>query len=155
MTSNLSLTSRSEQSSERGADDRDRRDDADADGGRGAPPFIARLLYGGILVFTGLNHFRNAENMAGYAESKGVPMADLAVPFSGGMLVTSGLGIILWRLPRLAAGAAATFFVGVTPMMHDFWNADEQERQQEMNDFLKNVGLLSAALTFLSRANDR
>ena len=125
------------------------------EGGRNAPPLIARLLYGGVLIFTGLNHFRNTESMAGYAESKGVPMADLAVPFTGGMLISGGLGIALWRFPMLAAGAAATFFVGATPTMHDFWNADEEEKQSQMNNFLKNTALFAAAISFLDRADSQ
>ena len=163
MTPSLSLLSRGEEQSddrETAADERreavgDERRGADRGRSLGPPSLLARLLYGGVLIFTGLNHFRNVESMTGYAESKGVPMADLAVPFSGGMLVTGGLGIILWRLPRLAAGAAVTFFVGATPVMHDFWNVDEGEKQQQMNHFLKNVGLLGAALAFLSRANKK
>jgi uncharacterized membrane protein YphA (DoxX/SURF4 family) len=112
---------------------------------------LARLLFGGTLVFTGLNHFRDTESMVAYAESKGIPAADVMVPFSGGMLAFAGAGIALWRLPVLAAGAAVTFFLGVTPSMHDFWNADEDQKQSQMNDFLKNVGLLGGALAFLVR----
>lgn len=121
--------------------------------GRNPPSLLGRLLYGSVLIFTGLNHFQDQESMAAYAEAKGVPMADLAVPFSGGMLIFGGLGIILWRLPRLAAGTIISFFVTTTPLMHDFWAVDEEQKQSEMNNFLKNVGLLGAAFAFLRRAN--
>ncbi|MFB6130517.1 MAG: DoxX family protein [Salinigranum sp.] len=119
-----------------------------------APPLVARLLYGGVLAFTGLNHFRNTEGMVGYVESKGVPEAGLAVPLTGAMLVASGLGIALWRLPRLAAATAAAFFVAVTPTMHDFWNAEGDERGDQRNNFLKNAAMLGAAVAFLSRGED-
>ena len=119
-----------------------------------APSRLGRLLYGGVLAFMGVNHFQNAEEMSGYAESKGIPAADLAVPFTGGMLLFGGLGITLWRLPRLAAGAIVTFFLGATPTMHDFWNAEEEEQQDEMIQFLKNTAMLGAALSLLSVAGD-
>ena len=118
------------------------------------PSRLGRLLYGGVLAFMGVNHFQNAEEMSGYAESKGIPAADLAVPFTGGMLLFGGLGITLWRLPRLAAGAIVTFFLGVTPTIHDFWNAGEEEQQDEMTQFLKNTAMLGAALSLFSVAGD-
>lgn len=118
------------------------------------PGGLGRLLFGGVLVFNGINHFQNAEEMTGYADSKGIPAADLAVPVSGGLLTFGGLGIVLWRLPRLAAGAIATFLAVTTPTMHDFWNAEEEAQQDEMIHFLKNVAMLGGALSLLSVADD-
>ena len=123
--------------------------------GRNPPSLIGRLLYGGVLIFTGLNHFQDEESMVAYSEAKGVPMADIAVPFSGGLLVFSGLFLILWRLPRLAAGAAISFLVPSTLLMHDFWAVDEEEKQAEMNNFLKNTALLGAAFAFLKRGDEQ
>jgi len=51
---------------------------------------VARVLFGGVLAFMGLNHFTNGDEMAEYAEMKGVPAAGLAVPASGGLLVFGG-----------------------------------------------------------------
>ena len=118
------------------------------------PGGLGRLLFGGVLAFYGINHFQNAEEMTGYADSKGIPAADLAVPVSGGLLMFGGLGIVLWRLPRLAAGAIATFLAVTTPTMHDFWNAEEEAQQDEMIHFLKNVAMLGGALSLLSVADD-
>jgi uncharacterized membrane protein YphA (DoxX/SURF4 family) len=118
------------------------------------PSGLGRLLFGGVLAFNGINQLNNAEGMIGYAESKGIPAADLAVPFSAGVLVFGGLGIVLWRLPRLAAGALATFLAVTTPTMHDFWNAEEEAKQDEMFHFLKNVAMLGGALSLLSVAED-
>ena len=130
-------------------------DDQSAGTGRNPPSLIGRLLYGGVLIFTGINHFQDEESMVAYSEAKGVPMADLAVPASGGLLLFSGLFLILWRLPRLAAGAAISFLVPSTLLMHDFWAVDEEEKQAEMNNFLKNVALLGAAFAFLQRGNNQ
>ena len=115
---------------------------------------MARLLFGAVLVTTGLNHFQQTEGLVQYADAKGIPNAETMVPLSGGLLVFSGLGIALWRLPKVAAGAAATFLVAATPTMHDFWNADEENKQSETNAFLKNVAMLGGAFAFLVRAND-
>nr|WP_232820586.1 DoxX family membrane protein [Halorussus litoreus] len=116
---------------------------------------MARLLYGGVLAFIAVDNLRNNDQMVGYAESKGAPMADLSVPAISGSLLFGGLGIALWKLPRAAAGAAATFFVSITPVMHDFWAVeDEEEKQQQQIHFLKNAALLGSALAFLRIGED-
>ncbi|WP_368276120.1 DoxX family membrane protein [Halorussus litoreus] len=121
-----------------------------------SPTFrLARLLYGGVLAFIAVDNLRNNDQMVGYAESKGAPMADLSVPAISGSLLFGGLGIALWKLPRAAAGAAATFFVSITPVMHDFWAVeDEEEKQQQQIHFLKNAALLGSALAFLRIGED-
>ena len=110
---------------------------------------VGRLLFGGFLAFQGLNHFMNTDEMAGYAGSKGVPAARFGVIASGILLLLGGLGIILGVYPIIAAGMLAVFFVLVTPVMHDFWAAPEEEQQNEMVNFIKNVELLGASLVFL------
>jgi uncharacterized membrane protein YphA (DoxX/SURF4 family) len=111
---------------------------------------LGRLLFGLVMAFTGLNHFLNADQMAGYAGAKGVPAPGLAVPFTGGMLVLGGLGIALGAFPLLSAGAIAVFLLVTTPTMHDFWAVPEEEQQSELTQFLKNVALLGVALVFLT-----
>jgi putative oxidoreductase len=119
----------------------------------GALLLVARVAFGGVLAFTGLNHFLDGESMAGYAEAKGLPAPRLAVAFSGGMLVFGGLAIALGVLPLLGAGAIVLFLLVATPTMHDFWAAPEEQRQSEMTAFLKNVGLLAGALAFMLLAS--
>jgi uncharacterized membrane protein YphA (DoxX/SURF4 family) len=66
------------------------------------------------------------------------------------MLVLGGLGILLGMYPVIAAGMVATFFVAVTPIMHDFWAVPEEQHEDELTNFLKNIELLGAALVFLA-----
>ncbi|WP_267639618.1 DoxX family protein [Haloarchaeobius amylolyticus] len=119
-------------------------------GSAGLVLLAARVLVGGVLAFMGLNHFMNTEDMAGYAAMKGVPAPELAVTFSGGMLVLGGLSIVLGAYAAIGAGAIVVFLLVTTPMMHDFWTMEDPEQQQnEMTAFLKNVVMLGAALGFL------
>jgi len=147
---------RSTQRTERESRTTDDRSDDDAAAGT-AFARLGRLAYGGVLAFMAIDGLRNAEERAGYAESKGVPAPLPATVASHAALLFGGVGIALWRLPALAASAAATFFVGVTPMMHDFWTVDDDDqRQQQQIHFLKNSALLGAALFALgvARADD-
>ncbi|MDT3435051.1 DoxX family protein [Haloarcula sp. 1CSR25-25] len=120
--------------------------------GAGELFLLGRLLFGGVLAFTGLNHFLNVEQMAPYAEAKGLPAPAAAVYGSGGLLVVSGVLVILGAYPVVAAGALATFLVGSAVLMHDFWAAPDDQVQDEMTQFLKNVALAGGAVSLLSVA---
>jgi len=118
--------------------------------GAGELFLFGRLLFGGILAFTGLNQFMDIDGMTGHAASKGIPAPKLGVVVSGGILVFGGVALALGALPAVAAGGLAVFFLVTTPLMHDFWNAPEEQTQAEMTNFLKNTALLGAALAFLA-----
>jgi putative oxidoreductase len=118
------------------------------DGAAGTLFLVARVVFGLVLAFMGLNHFQDVEGMAGYAGAKGVPAPEFGVVASGVMLLVGGLGVATGVFPVLAAGALATFFVVATPLMHDFWNAEDT--QSEMTHFLKNAALLGGSLAFLA-----
>lgn len=105
-----------------------------------------------MLAVAAINAFRGLDGQIAYAESKGVKYANYLVPFSSGMLAFGSVGIVLWRVPAIAAGAVATFLAAITPAMHDFWGASGQEKQNELNHFIKNVAMLGAAVAFLRRA---
>jgi uncharacterized membrane protein YphA (DoxX/SURF4 family) len=113
---------------------------------------VTRLLFGLTLAFMGLNHFMGLDDMAGYAEAKGIPAPRLAVAFTGGMLLFGGVGVAAGVLPAVAAGALAVFMLVTTPKMHDFWNAPEEQQQTEMTQFLKNVAIFGGSLGFLALA---
>ncbi|WP_254522509.1 DoxX family protein [Natrinema caseinilyticum] len=125
------------------------------DAGFGAIGFLAaRVLFGGLLAFQGLNNFQNAETMTGYAQAKGVPAARANVLLSGGILVFGGLGIVFGAFPAIAAGAVAIFLLVVTPMMHNFWAVPKDQQQAEMTNFIKNLELLGATVVFLALGSE-
>ncbi|MWV64937.1 DoxX family membrane protein [Halorubrum sp. JWXQ-INN 858] len=113
--------------------------------------FLGRLLFGGVLAFLGLNHFLNTDAMAGYAEFKGLPAPRFAVVASGVLLLLGGVGIVVGAFPVVAAGGLAVFLLASAVLMHDFWTVDDpEEKQSEMNGFLKNVYGAGAALALLA-----
>lgn len=114
-------------------------------------PFrLGRVLFGAVLAFMAVDNLRNLEERIQYAESKNAPIPSLSVPATSGGLLFGGLGVALWRVPATSAAAVAAFFVGATPLMHDFWAVDDPElRQQEFFHFAKNAALLGAALAFV------
>ena len=108
---------------------------------------LGRILFGGFFTFSGVNHFLSTDTMTPYVASKGVPMPEIAVLLTGALLVVGGLSIILGMLPQIGISCLAVFLIGVTPIMHGFWDvADPAQRMNEMGNFLKNVSLLGACL---------
>jgi uncharacterized membrane protein YphA (DoxX/SURF4 family) len=113
---------------------------------------LGRVLLGLGLALQASEDFRDMEDTVEYAESAGVPMPELMAPFASGMMLVGGVGLALWRLPRLATGAVVTFLVVVTGTMHDFWNADEDDRDGERLAFFGNLAMIGGALVFLREA---
>ena len=120
--------------------------------GAGELFLLARLLFGGVLAFTGLNHFTDTDSMAGYAEFKGLPAPRASVLLSGGLLIFGGLSLVAGIYPTIGAGALAVFLLASGVTMHDFWAVDE-DVQTEMTQFLKNVYGTGAAIAFLVAAS--
>jgi uncharacterized membrane protein YphA (DoxX/SURF4 family) len=116
------------------------------------PGGLGRLLLGLGLALQASEDFREMDDTIEYAESAGVPAPELLAPLASGMMLVGGLGLAFWRLPRLATGAVVTFLTVVTATMHDFWNADEDDRDGERLAFFGNLAMLGGALAFLREA---
>lgn len=116
------------------------------------PSLLGRLLFGSGLIALALRNLMNLDGRISYADAKGVPKADTLVPAASGLLLGGGLGISAWKLPKVSAGSVAAFFIGVTPLMHNFWAVEDEQRGEELTAFLQNLALFGAALAFFQRA---
>lgn len=105
-----------------------------------------RILLGAVAAVFGLNHFMKLDQMAGWAESKGVPSARLSVLFTGGLLIFAGAGVILNVAPVLSIGALVLFILASSVMMHDFWNMEGEQKQDDMINFMKNMAMVGGLL---------
>ncbi|HWG90437.1 MAG TPA: DoxX family protein, partial [Candidatus Thermoplasmatota archaeon] len=112
---------------------------------------LGRLLFGGFFVYSGINHFQNAEGLTGYAASQGVPLPALAVLGTGLLMLVGGLLVAAGAWPRVGLALLIVFLVGVTPVMHAFWTIpDPQMAQMQRAYFLRNLALLGASLALLA-----
>jgi uncharacterized membrane protein YphA (DoxX/SURF4 family) len=108
---------------------------------------LGRTILGGFFLYNGVHHFAQRKMIAQYAGAKKVPMPDAAVAVSGAMLLIGGTSVILGIKPKYGALAIIAFLAGVSPVMHDFWWAeDPNQRMGDMINFSKNMALLGAAL---------
>lgn len=108
---------------------------------------IGRLIFGGYFIMNAWNHFRNLEDMTGYAASKGVPSPRAAVFFGGILLLLGGLGVVFGVAPEASLALLIIFLVPVSFKMHAFWKeTDPNARLMERVQFMKNTALVGALL---------
>lgn len=111
---------------------------------------VGRILFGGYFAMNGMNHFMKSDMLVGYAKSKGVGSAKMAVSFTGILLLLGGLGILFGMYIEWAVLLLTIFLLGVTFRMHRFWNeSDPEKRMQEMIHFMTNMALMGAGFMML------
>jgi putative oxidoreductase len=110
-----------------------------------------RILFAGLFLMSGFGHLTQTDAMAGYAESKGVPSARAAVVGSGVLIVVGGLMVLLGVWADLGALLLVVFLVPTAVLMHGPWKAaDDQEKQMEQVQFLKDLSLAGTALVLFA-----
>jgi uncharacterized membrane protein YphA (DoxX/SURF4 family) len=116
-----------------------------------APFLLGRLMFGGYFIASGINHFKNKGQMTQYTASKNVPIPEVAVTATGAALIAGGASILLGVKPKLGAAGLIGFLLGVSPIMHDFWKQeDEQQRMNDMINFMKNLALAGGAMALMA-----
>ena len=104
-----------------------------------------RVLYALIFVLASFGHF--SQQTIAYAAAQGVPLASIAVPFSGILSLVGGLSVAAGYRARWGAWLLVAFLLPVTFMMHNFWSVtDPGAAQIQQVMFLKNIALIGAAL---------
>lgn len=109
---------------------------------------FARMAFGVKFARDGYDNLASSDDMVAYADAVGVPFADVLVPTASFLLFAGGILLALGLAPLLGVAGIATFLLGVTPQMHDFWNKEGDDRDEELDAFLRNVSFLGAAIAF-------
>ena len=111
---------------------------------------VGRIIVGLYWLMGAVNHFTQVKSMVPYAKMKNVPLAELAVPGTGVMLLIASLSIITGIYPVVAVAALIVFLVPVTIMMHNFWTIeDPMAKMTDMIMFTKNMSMLGYTLILL------
>jgi putative oxidoreductase len=112
---------------------------------------VGRIIAGCFFLMNGFNHFAQLNMMTGYAKSKGIPAPALAVGGSGVFLFLGGLSLLLGYHPTIGAALLVIFLLGASFGIHNFWTVqDQQAKQGEMVNFLKNMAILGLLLMTLA-----
>ena len=116
---------------------------------------LGRILFSLVLLDNAVNHLRNTDASAGYAEFKQVPNARMMVQLTGVLMALGGLAVIFGVFMDLAALCIAVLVVIYAVKMHDFWTVDDfQRRGSERAHFTKNVSIAGGALILVAVTTD-
>ncbi|TDO36306.1 DoxX-like protein [Kribbella sp. VKM Ac-2527] len=108
---------------------------------------IGRILFAALFAVSAIGHFGKTDAMTGYAKSRGVPAARLAVLGGGVLLVLGTVSVLLGIWPDLGALLLVVFLVPTALLMHGFWReSDAQAKQTEQVQFFKDTALAGASL---------
>ena len=112
-----------------------------------------RILFALIFLASGFNHFSPVT--IAYADSQGVPIAAISVPFFGVIAIVGAVSIMVGYPGRIGALLIIVFLVPVTVFMHRFWSvSDPTMRQMQFINFMKNLALLGGAIMLLVRGTE-
>lgn len=110
---------------------------------------IGRILFGGFFVINGFNHFTKTDMIAGFAQSKGIPLPKAAALVSGLMMVFGGLGIILGVYVDVSVWLLIIFMLAAAFGIHKFWSLPPEQKMMDMMLFMRNLALTGALLMLL------
>jgi putative oxidoreductase len=93
-------------------------------------------------------HFRD---VAGIMAKEGVPAPQVMLVGAIVFLIAGSLSVILGYKARIGAALLLAFLVLATYYFHDFWTvSDPQAKQEQMIQFMKNLGLIGAMLLVIA-----
>jgi putative oxidoreductase len=123
-------------------------------GFQGVLMLVGRILLCGIFAAGAAGNVMNFDKLVGYMTAKGVidtdPMPQVLLGGAIALLVLGSVSVVLGFKARLGAVLLLLFLAGVTPVMHNFWQLEGQDQQQEMLNFLKNVSMAGGLLYVLA-----
>lgn len=112
---------------------------------------IGRILFALLFLGSAFGHLTQADAMAGYAASRGLPQPKLAVLGSGVLILVGGLLVLLGIWIDLGALLLVIFLLPTAFLMHPFWKeTDAMAKQNELVSFQKDIALAGAALLILA-----
>lgn len=111
--------------------------------------WVGRVLFSIVFVTSGIFHLTSHRAATGYAQSKGVPLAGVAVAITGLQIIIGAVMIVPGWHPIIGALLLALFLVPVAFIMHNFWTiADPGQRANDRTHFFKDLALAGAALLY-------
>ena len=110
-----------------------------------------RILYGGVMIFAGINNYLNLKVMADLTKSKGMPLPTLCVVIASAICILGGLSILANYQIKIGVFLIWVFLAPSTVIIHNFWTVeDPMVKGNEMAHFLKNLLALAGALILLA-----
>ncbi|MDQ6659452.1 MAG: DoxX family membrane protein [Chloroflexota bacterium] len=113
------------------------------------------VLLSGIFIYGGWGAFSKPGGRPKLVAAAGIPQPEQAVVLNGALMILAGLLLGLGIAPRIAAALLIGSLVPTTLVGHPFWKEEPgPEREKQLLQFLKNLGLISGLLMVLSEKDN-
>jgi putative oxidoreductase len=115
---------------------------------QGVVAVLGRVLLCTIFLLAAVgNKIPNFRAVAGVMAKEGVTAPQFMLAGAVVFLIAGSLSVILGYKARIGAALLLVFLVLATYYFHDFWTlSDPQARQEQVIQFMKNLGLMGAML---------
>jgi uncharacterized membrane protein len=116
---------------------------------------IGTILYALVIAFFGINHFMNAEGMAGMIPAW-LPGGVVWVYISGACLIAAAIALLINKQARLASLLLAALLVIIVLSIHlpGLMNAtDEMAKIGPMTGLLKDTAMAATALVLAGKSS--
>jgi len=105
-------------------------------------PLAGRILMSVVFLVSGFFKIGGYTQLVGYAASKGLPMASVAIACAAVLELAGGLAILAGFQTKIAAWLLFLYLIPVTFLFHNFWALQGAAQQDNMIHFLKNVAIM-------------
>jgi putative oxidoreductase len=116
---------------------------------------VGRCLLGLYFLVPGIQKFTNADDLTVYMQSHGLLMAPQLLWFAGGVSIIGGIFLMCGRHVKFVAYGFVVYVLLVNFMLHDFWTMSEALATREMQNFVKNLGIVAGLLVLAGYSPSR
>ncbi|QEH34505.1 Inner membrane protein YphA [Aquisphaera giovannonii] len=119
---------------------------------QGLVSVVGRVLLCTIFLMSAVgNKIPNFRAVAGAMAKEGVPAPQVMLAGAIVFLIAGSVSVVLGYGARIGAALLLAFLVLATYYFHDFWTvADPQAKQEQVIQFMKNLGLMGAMLLVIA-----
>jgi putative oxidoreductase len=114
-----------------------------------------RALLGLYFLVPGIMKLLAPDAHVALMEHHGIAFAPPLMWFAALVNIGGGLALISGRHVRLVAFGFVIYILLVNALLHDFWNLDGAEGAHEMQNFIKNLGILAGLLVLAGVSSPR
>jgi putative oxidoreductase len=113
--------------------------------------WAGRVLCAGFFLMSAYSHLTKSAMLAGYAQSKGVPMAQLSTIVTGLMMLAGALSVLTGWHVTYGVGLLILFLIPTAFIMHNYWAvADPMAKMGERINFWKNITIAAALMLYVA-----
>lgn len=106
---------------------------------------VGKVLLVVLAVMSGFT-FHFSRQAVEYTRQSGAPAPEITVPLSGLGFIVGGLMIVLGIWADLGALIMIATLLPISFYMHAFWNFEGEQRQMQMQHFMKNMGIIGGLI---------